>query len=205
MLVNLLYALTRPLWTTPGLVAAMLVSGAIILFSGGQGFDGWNWRYGGMDVARVMFSFPAGVLVWRLRNLPLRLSPWVGVALLAICLACFVRRDPIVTEVSVLALFPVLVLLGSKSEPVGKFRIACLFLGEVSYAVYALHDPVISFLEALFTKLHVSPPGVPLALAFAALAVVGSWAADKYYDRPLGRWLKVRAGLRAGRAAALPA
>jgi peptidoglycan/LPS O-acetylase OafA/YrhL len=205
MLVNLLYVLTRPLWTTPGLIAAMLVSGGVILVSGGQGFDGWNWRYGGMDVARVMFSFPAGVLIWRLRNLPLRLSPWVGAALLAICLACFVHRDPIVTELSVLAVFPVLVFLGSKCEPVGGLRLACLFLGEVSYAVYALHDPVISFLEALFTKLHVAPPGLPLAIGFAVLAVVGSWAADKYYDRPFGRWLKVRAGLRARRAAPLAA
>jgi peptidoglycan/LPS O-acetylase OafA/YrhL len=127
------------------------------------------------------------------------------VALMAICLACFVHRDALLTQVSVLAVFPVLVFLGAKSEPAGRLRLACLFLGEVSYALYALHDPVISFLEALFTKLHVSPPGVLLAFAFAVLAVIGSWAADKYYDRPLGRWLKARAGLRARRTAAVAA
>jgi peptidoglycan/LPS O-acetylase OafA/YrhL len=196
MLVNLLYVLTRRLWTTPGLIAAMLVSGAVILASGGQGFDGWNWRSGGMDVARVMFSFPAGVLIWRLRDAPLRLGPWVGALLMAICLACFVHRDPIIAEVAVLAVFPVLVFLGAKSEPAGAFRALFLLLGEVSYAVYALHDPVIGLIEATCAKLHVSPPGVPLALAFMLFALIGSWAADRYYDRPFARWLKARAGLR---------
>jgi peptidoglycan/LPS O-acetylase OafA/YrhL len=193
MLVNLLYVFTWRFWTLRSLIGVMVVSGGILLASRGIGFDGWNWRDGGMDIARVMFSFPAGVLIWRLRPIPLKLAWWGGLLVMLACLASFLRRDPLLTEISVLAVFPLLVFLGSRAEPIGRLRMTCLFLGDISYALYALHDPMIGLIQATLSKAHIVPPGLLLAIGFVGLAVFGAWFADKYFDRPVRRRLSALA------------
>ena len=104
-------------------------------------------------LARVAFSFFAGVLAYRLWTAApakIALPPVVLAAALCAVLASFppAKYQPAFDLAATLLVFPVLVFLGAASKP-GKHG-ARLFawLGGISYAVYVLQAPVFSYARA---------------------------------------------------------
>ncbi len=191
LLVNMLYAFTWRLWRPWAIVAAMAVSGAVIIATGASDFTGWDWQSFGMDIARVMYSFPAGVLIWQLiHERGWRTPGWLPSPLILLAAAsCFLSRLPVAIEFSTLVAFPAIVFLGAQSEPRNWFAAVFTQLGLASYAIYALHYPVLDGLTALLTKLHRTSPGLGLALAFPLATVLAALAVDRFYDAPVRRKL----------------
>jgi peptidoglycan/LPS O-acetylase OafA/YrhL len=142
-----------------------------------------------------LFSFTLGVAMYRL-------SPWLPrresalailppLALIAIAFCTVGAASRLVWEFGVVfAAFPALLAAGVAFEaPValrGAFRVA----GDVSYAIYSLHWPLIKAF-ALFAKHFALGDDVAAAL-FLALIGAAAAAAVRFYDKPARAWLRAR-------------
>jgi peptidoglycan/LPS O-acetylase OafA/YrhL len=154
---------------------------------------------------RTAFSFTLGALIAMLpaprarrssdegRNgtMP-RASSWLGVACIVsigVLLAMPVPREWIAAYDLAIILFfsPVLVLLGSRVEPVRFAAPLAAFTGEVSYALYAVHWSFIEPMRAFVRYTGLQP--MPAATLFLTTMLVSAWAAVRWYDLPLRRRL----------------
>jgi peptidoglycan/LPS O-acetylase OafA/YrhL len=200
LLVNAAYALAwRPL-LRPAVLGAVLASSAIALIGAVWWFGkldvGFTWADAWGGVPRVLFSFTAGLAIYRLhRRWPprLRVPAWAPMALLPVLL--WVKVDPVVYPlVCVIGVFPVLVLAAIETRPApGAVRVFT-WLGLASYPLYALHKPAGEIVTWLLR--HHAPQtlswtvwiGAPYLVVLAAACLL----VERFYDRP------VRRGLTAG-------
>jgi peptidoglycan/LPS O-acetylase OafA/YrhL len=196
MVINLLWAAIGVRLRTTYLALFALASGAaLIVLADHQGtlnigFDAATFVGG---VARVCFSFPVGVIIYRLHFAGRLPEISFGTALLGLLLvvifsqSLFSSRLPLWDLLSVLVLFPLIVVAGindvERSSRIG------LFLGELSYPVYVLHFPVLLVFSGLRQSAPLSVNGDLLSVAAVVAAVTLSWTAFWYYDRPLRRRL----------------
>jgi peptidoglycan/LPS O-acetylase OafA/YrhL len=140
----------------------------------------WPTLAGG--IARVSFSFPLGVLLYRLDPPPVRLGFLVLPGLLAItCLG----GSPWFDLALVVFAAPALVLIAAHSTP--KWAALSAYLAAISYALYAIHAPLLMMADGLSHRLEVSP--IAPILAVIAGLLVACPLLDHWYDRPLRRWL----------------
>jgi peptidoglycan/LPS O-acetylase OafA/YrhL len=146
-------------------------------------------------VARVGFSFSAGVLLSRLRRrISLPRIHWSIV--LVTTAALLVIPKPIEVRwlydsVCVIVLFPLLILAGTQSEPLSP-RLLRLFLlaGGASYALYAIHTPILHFGHVL-GEMNPDLSYRLIMLPFLAVACAAAIAADLLYDRPVRKAISV--------------
>jgi peptidoglycan/LPS O-acetylase OafA/YrhL len=158
-----------------------------------------------VGLARVGFSFFAGVLLYRLYarsgtktfgglasgTLTLLLA---GVLVFVLLISPLYVHSPAFDLVAITALFPAIVYLGSKVRLPDGCNAVCAFLGDLSYPLYVLHVPLLGAL------LH--GPSVVLAHhtwyrkyfapVYLALAAVGAWLIQRYVDTPVRRYLSAR-------------
>jgi peptidoglycan/LPS O-acetylase OafA/YrhL len=149
-------------------------------------------------VARVGFSFPLGMLLRRhlvaIANMKLPHGAWL-VLLLAVPLALPRYYYSVFGGFALIALvFPFIIAAGTKVElsPIGA-RIATV-LGNLSYPLYALHEPLIWTMSSLFKRLKLSDADNVAMNGFIILplTIAASYAAFYFYDQPVRRWLKAR-------------
>lgn len=198
LVANLAYALIAPWLTTRRLAllvaAAGLAHAAVVIGSGtgSLGPYGHNWWTG---APRVVFGFFAGVLLARLAaqdRLKIPAAPIV-----AILAAVVLTLWPPIPEagraafdlVAALAVFPMLVASASRAE-VGRLRPFLDALAGLSYALYALHIPIVLGLAEVARTLpngaerwSVNALAIPLALAAA-------WAAHRWFEPWAARRLR---------------
>lgn len=93
----------------------------------------------------------------------------------------------------VLAIFPMIVVMGAGSQVAGKRSVAmCKFLGDISYPLYVTHFPLI-YMQIAWARNHPDAPlGVHIFLAIALffLSIGLAYASLKLYDEPIREWLK---------------
>ncbi|VWX54665.1 acyltransferase [Novosphingobium sp. 9U] len=184
------------------LVAICIVSAvgmAPIILRNGSGNIGALWGEHGIAFMRTAFSFTLGVIIAMLpewRGAPdvetPRASGWLGVMCIAgigVLLALPVPKEWIAAYDLAIILFfsPILVYLGSRTEPVRFAAPAAAFVGEVSYALYAVHWSFIEPMRAAVRYLGIAP--IPAAALFLTIMVTAAWAAVRWYDLPLRRRL----------------
>ncbi len=153
-------------------------------------------------LSRVMFSFFAGVLMFRLWQrsafvrLPRVSGLWLGLALLLLFSVPQFHGDWIYNLLGIFFLFPLILLLGLDQGSLSPFFVpAALWLGRISYPLYVLHFPLlVRNSYHLFHARH----GLPL-VAITCAATLGvvllSWLALVLYDEPLRRRLGRRPAL----------
>ncbi len=206
ILVNAAYAATFSFWTRTRLL--VLLAGA----AGGLGLVAW--REGTLDVgffwsqhwgglARILFGFTAGVLLFRFhaeRPFSARrwsgLLPWWSPLLLAAGL--FALPPPLARGAwefgLILLVVPTIVALAVARDAPNWARRACTAAGVASYVVYAIHFPLVGLFLRGETLMHLdagrASPG--RAAAFAVLLATGSLAAYFGFDRPVRGWLARR-------------
>ena len=199
---NLLLAVVWTRLSTRLLVLAVAVMGVALAAQYllvGEADAGSRWATGGYGIARTGFSFLLGVALARMPRPTERRSD-LALLLPAMLIASFVPggRWGIGYDMAcVFLLFPALLFAGSVFEPRSGARLFG-FLGVISFAIYALHSPLLPIGNTLLA--HVAPhPGAARTLAAAALVgvlVLFAWAADRLFDHPVRR--------RLGRLLALP-
>lgn len=139
--------------------------------------------------ARVGFSFSAGVLLSRLRHRIRAPKIHWSILLLATAALLLIPKPAEVRwlydSVCVIVMFPLLILAGTQSEPSSP-RILRLFLlaGGASYALYAIHTPILHFGHVL-GELYPDLSYRLIMLPFLAIACAAAIAADLFYCRPV--------------------
>jgi peptidoglycan/LPS O-acetylase OafA/YrhL len=181
-----------------------LVVGAIILCSavgiiyydfklGGIG-DGFSWNYAVEGLSRIGFSFPLGIVLYKVPRVNLNIPPFVLCVLLVLILVGLPKGTGlnIYPLFCIFVLFPLLVTLAAAAEPSENLRSIFSFLGMASYGIYATHKPVEEFvigaaLRVLHLRLDQFAPFSGLIFLAAILTAIG--LIDTYFDRPVRRWL----------------
>jgi peptidoglycan/LPS O-acetylase OafA/YrhL len=194
---NLAFGLLWKQLSARRLIAIIGCSGLAVLFFLsviGNMPDGGSGHKLLPGVVRTIFGFSVGVLIAR------RSGPIVPqkntVLFLSICLAfaTVVANAPVDRvywdAVSVLLLSPIIVCAAALVDPPAWLRPAATFLGLTSYAVYALHYPLVVVVNSIFrARLAATPNSFYLGFSLLAALLFGCWLVDKYYDFPVRRWL----------------
>lgn len=208
MAANLVYALIARWLSTAVLVAivALGLAGCLYMVSeiGSLG-GGPRWKTFPWGFARVTLSFFGGVLLYRLRGQPFSKPSNMGCLAVLALLAAGLFLTPGVSAwdlAPVLVLFPALVWFGARVEPAGWLAGLAKRAGPWSYALYATHIPVMDLLGRPLRDAHV-PKLVITAILILVCSVV-AWAADRFWDVPIRRWLADRGRPRTVRPALEP-
>jgi len=174
------------------LIAVMVV--CFVAFKSTNLMGGWGgptfWDGG----ARVLYSFLAGMLVYRSNWIIKNRLGFLGVSVLLLLafLVPFNDRYNWLTEpLIVLIYFPVLVALGAGAKLKSGLEKVCKFSGDISYPLYMTHYPFIwifltyvAVVKPEMTVLTVIIPiGLFLLIAFAYLVMI-------FVDTPIRKYLK---------------
>ena len=193
--INLLYARFWPwlsdrvLWVIVAVAGAVLV--AMSMAHGGVDMGSmWGTIAGGL--VRVTYSFTLGVLIFRAYDGSVRRG-WASLLppLVLIPILGSSRGGLWFDLVCTLAILPMLVWMGLRLEPGRALGRLFRWGGIISYALYALHGPVLRFAHyEIVRHLH----GRRELFWIAGLAAIGglillSAALDRWYDAPLRRRL----------------
>jgi len=164
---------------------------------------GWQWAHLNTGLARVFFSFFAGIALYSLMQrftLP-RISALLPLALLAFILMSPATESwrPAFDAILIVCVIPATVFIAAHSPVGGIVSALCDWLGKVSYGVYILHVPLFLMLTPLFVAASI-PAGLQAGILAAAAALV-TQLAILAYEAPVQRALRRRL-LPPGRAAA---
>jgi peptidoglycan/LPS O-acetylase OafA/YrhL len=189
-----------------GAICAVSALGMVpIIFENGSANIGALWGEHGIAFMRTAFSFTLGVIIATLPEGHARPSGWLGLACIAaigLLLALPVPTDWIAAYDLAIILFfsPLLVFTGTRFEPVRFAAPTAAFIGEVSYALYAVHWSFIEPMRSAVRYIGLSP--LPAAALFLAIMLGAAYAAVRWYDLPLRRKLTamLRRDARAARA-----
>jgi peptidoglycan/LPS O-acetylase OafA/YrhL len=162
-------------------------------------------------VFRVAYSFFAGVFLYRRfgARAPIGVNgryakcvPWAIFATVAALLMASPSPAvrPFYDLAAITVVFPAIIYLAIWFQPRGWLARACKFGGGVSYAVYALHYPLSTLLQAVLLQTTHKPaahyaPWVGLAFLLALLPLCA--VIDQVYDAPMRRRLLALRPLRA--------
>lgn len=153
-----------------------------------------GWQFGQLltlGLARVSFSYTAGMLAYRLyrkRVLAFAVPSWLLALVTGVLLIVPLGHGAATALILVLFFFPFLVLLSAYNEPGKKLGRIFKILGAASYAVYLLHGPS-------FELAHIALPGWTLrapnvGYVFVIVLVAISLLLEQWYDEPVRDWLK---------------
>jgi peptidoglycan/LPS O-acetylase OafA/YrhL len=204
LVANLVYGLVARFLTWKVFAIALPIVAALVAFTVMRSDTvgpGWLWPHFDAGLARVLYCFFAGVMIYRLRSvirLP-AIPAWTAVvALLAIFAVPAVGEwRKAYDAFAAIALMPLLVMFASGAKVNGAVARACATLGLLSYGVYALHVPVMTLINFGLGAAGVTLPyGFMLVLLVAGVSALAAWVAHHVYDMPVRRWLSARARAR---------
>lgn len=210
---NMAYALAHRFLALPVLLVVVAVSGLGLIWSArvyGQVDLGWALDQWPVGLSRLFFSFTAGVLLARVargRRARRPLMAWICVALAEALLIYHPAESFRLTYdlAAILVGFPLVVLIGSQSEPSPGAGAVFEFGGQTSYAVYVLHAPLAALVLYASARLGLPwTPGLPGILAFMLALVAVAWLANRFADLPVRGWLAGHLLTRRSRAMPAP-
>ncbi len=211
MAINLAYALLFRVLSRGALLGAIFLSAAALIYLASQPMyihsgveysqigGGFLWSTVWAGAPRAGFSFPLGVLMYRARHQMPNLARLRPLLLPLFLAAIFLKPSFIKDLTFVFVVSPFIVLLAADARDQAS-RIS-RFLGSISYGLYIIHAPVLAAAMFISDMYGVSPVG-PL-LVGAMVSVFAAYLLDKYYDRPVRRWLTDATRWRAGQQEAV--
>lgn len=210
LLANLVFVIIHR-WLTQRMLVAILVLAAIALMLSTQQQQsmerGWAWDGFGVASARVAFSFPLGVLVYRAHRdgkLPYWRAPtWVILVSILAVMAMPAQGLPYEAARDVglvLIVLPVLLVLGVNAREVPATAPLFDWLGEISYPLYVTHGPLMALVFAVAAARGIGADAIPTALLIGVLLALIALChpLSRHLDTPVRRWLTK--GLRLARA-----
>ena len=202
LFVNLVYVMCfRWLRDTRVLIGVVIACAAFLaftVFSFGVIDVGSHWSDWWGGFARGGFGFFAGVLTFRLLGSPKTArrptSKWAFAILVTIPVACFV---PATTELRPFVDLTLAVVLGipllwisQTVAPPTRYHSLFILGGRISYAVYILHQPFREVAERITWHTPVLIEAAPFAgIAIMVMVVTLSVFAERYYDRPVRKFI----------------
>jgi peptidoglycan/LPS O-acetylase OafA/YrhL len=189
--------LVRKRWAGNKTLVALVLVSLYILSTGAHGHSmmnvGFHVHENLLALARVGFSFGFGVLLFRgyraygnrvMRGIGGICFGLVGVGTLLFALA---NSNPLITtfrpQLLIVALvLPFVVFVSAFVEVPLSLGALCTFLGDMSYPMYLLHEPLLAPVLNN-TALHRG------GLFYLTVMSVMSWFVFRYVDTPVRRWL----------------
>ncbi|WP_418987010.1 acyltransferase family protein [Bacteroides heparinolyticus] len=209
---NILYALFIRRLPTKALAALVALTGAglagfALSDASGYGNIGTGWtldavNFGG-GALRMLFPFSMGMLLARnFKPFKVRGAFWICTALLVALLSMpYIKgmqpvcRNGIYEAFCIIAVFPVLVLLGASGTTTdSKSTRICKFLGDISYPLYIVHYPFMYLFYAWLIKNGLFTFGQTwqVALCVYAWNILVAYLCLKLYDEPVRKFLAKR-------------
>jgi peptidoglycan/LPS O-acetylase OafA/YrhL len=196
VVINMIFAVTWRQWTSRNLVAWLIPSSLFLIWTVyfyGSLDTGWGLTNLLGGVGRVCFSFPVGVLAYRIymaRPIHIPLGFWIAI-LSAVLLSARVRWPAIAQAAVTICAIPLLLFIAVNNEPPAFLDRLCKFLGQTSYAVYALHFPLILIEVALlrYFGFDIATAAPWTGMFVLALLLPSCWMIDRVYDGPIRRQL----------------
>jgi len=176
---------------------------AYLAITYGDVSGGWtlNPEQVSIGLTRTLYPFFAGLLLSRIAK-PTRIKNAFLWCSILVAMILYMPRiggtehlwmNGIYESICIIIVFPLIVYLGASglihTETENKI---CKFLGDISYPLYMVHYPLVYFYVAWISN-H---KGITIfqAWPYALLALLGSiglaYAALKWYDEPLRKWLR---------------
>lgn len=184
VLANFTYGVTHRWLSQRVLIATVACAGAALCVKAaitGTIDGGVRWYTFETGLARVFFSFPLGVLLYRWRAfIPARLGAWGPWPLLAVLFLLCLPAVPAPWRAFydlafVFAVNPLLVAAGTQASPSAAARPFFLALGAISFPLYVLHEPLRGWLLAAAERMGFEGPAAGLAYLVAIIGI--AWLA----------------------------
>lgn len=207
---NMLYAVWIRKFSKTALIVLVVIAAIALThlaITNGDVSGGWTLNVTQVRIGfiRVMYPFFAGLLLSRItkpaqiKNAFLWCSFLVAIVLYMprIGGAKHLWLNGIYDAVCIIIVFPLIVYLGASGVIATQAgNKVCKFLGDISYPLYMVHFPFMYFYWAWISN----NKGVTLtqALPYAAAILIGAtvfaYAALKWYDEPVRKWLREKWG-----------
>jgi len=192
---NLIYAACTEWLSTRRLAALVAGNGLLLAFAlaqHGNGELGNTYATLWAGVPRVLFSFFAGVLCFRVHSkgglLSPAISPVVLAATLFVTLAVPRHISWLFDASCIFALFPLILVASMNNEPTARWKWVAQFSANLSYPLYLFHLPLMLWLGYGMTHFAIRPPAQHLLELVAVPAL--AYSAYVFLDRPLQSKLK---------------
>lgn len=147
---------------------------------------------------RVAFPFLAGVALYRFApamELARDYSPVLGIFLLGLLLFPYYPKGWF-WELSVITLvFPPVIYIGAHCNAGTRTAIVLLWLGDLSYPLYASHVPVIRIIHNVVQLVHLEQHGLLVGVVAIAASIGVALSALRFWDRPVRQRLDKRGRL----------
>lgn len=189
-----------------GLAVIALLSGAALLAAMihfASPSLGWETRTFVVGFFRIGFSYVVGILLYRIVRggavgewrVPLIVPIIVLIAVLHGPLPPLwaVERGAVITFL----VFPAIVVVAIHQRPTGRWAAAMTWLGQLSFPLYAIHLPIVTFAARLIVN-QPAAAQLPLWILFVFVIVAAALALERRVDLPLRRWLRPRLVERGG-------
>jgi peptidoglycan/LPS O-acetylase OafA/YrhL len=200
LVANLVYGLWGARARTSGILIVIAASAVVLVLAAaefGRLHAGFRWSEMHAGIARVLFSFFVGVMIYRSRSGSPKVRPLLAVACLffVILILAFPTPKPLRAYFDLFVVFccwPALLFVASRCIPDRTTGKISAYLGTASYAVYVLHVPLLAWTEYLLPRIT-ETRAIPYAgIALVAAVTVVSWCVTVHMDQPLQRWFRNR-------------
>ena len=179
------------------MILAILVLGAIWVFYTAHKFTwlsvGWDFNSMSGGFVRVIYSFTAGLVIFRFNWILKNKGGLLFSFLLMMGVFVFPHQanDWIRESLLVVIVVPVVVALGAGAtvgKRVGRF---CKIVGDLSYPLYMTHiSAIFYYMYYLQTHPDLSVQGKYfVAFLLFVFSILVSYASMKYFDEPVRKWL----------------
>ena len=156
--------------------------------------NGWNVVHWSDGLARVGFSFIAGMILYQLNWIwKNKTGIWIMLLLGGVLAFPHFENDWIVECVIVIVCFPLIVSLGAGTSVQEAGKKICLFLGKMSYPLYVTHFVTVSLFGSYFFQHESKPEGIYMLLTVMSLVlfnVLIAYLTLRFYDEPVREKLK---------------
>jgi peptidoglycan/LPS O-acetylase OafA/YrhL len=178
--INYVYAAAYRRVTKARLIGITCIFGSLLLIMSlnDMGLDeGHSWPYFSTGFVRVVFSFSAGLLLFRLRR-RINISSFGSVLIIGLAGATLAMPNlgSWYSLVAITLWIPVLVFFATAVEPGPRVRRACLLLGQISYPLYVLHSPAAVIVESALARVGIVHPNAVIGVIFlGSMIVIALW------------------------------
>lgn len=206
---NLLHALILRRLSKAILFTLVLIAGAALVHYAvtsktGDIIGGWSLEPEQLRIGftRLLFPYMAGMLLRRAIKVAGSRNTFLFSSLLLVIFLSVPRiggyenlwANGLYDSLTVILIFPIIIYLGAIGEVKNKTtEKLCTFLGDISYPVYIIHYPIAYVFYSWVVDNNVPmEKGFWVGLLAMLFAVVLAYAALKFYDEPVRKWLAKR-------------
>jgi peptidoglycan/LPS O-acetylase OafA/YrhL len=147
-----------------------------------------------LGILRVTFPFTLGVLLYRFQRSPKPLgrdiSPFLCGFLFIILLTPWLPRAWYFEILIVSLVFPLLLVAGIRCPSSAKTQGMHRWLGELSYPLYATHEPIVRLCVNAARVLGWEDRPIIVGIVCFFTAIAFAFVAYVFWDRPVREWLK---------------